>query len=187
MSEINYMIDIEALGTSRNCVIVSVGIVKFKIRTGEIFDEKYWELGLGEQQRKGRSIDSSTVMWWANQSPNTLKALSGKNRIPIADFIREFNHFIQDKGFYWAKGTNYDLEIITDLYRLYEQQPPFRYSKWSDARPYYNLAKQLRILPNIDREDAHNALEDAKFQTQVVCTVYKTISDAITYYRTIQK
>ncbi len=179
MSEIHYMIDIEALGTSHDCVIVSVGIVKFKLKTGEILDKKYWELCLGEQQRAGRTIDSSTLMWWAKQSPEVLKALQSTDRIGILDFIREFNYFIREPGYYHAKGTNYDLEIIGNLYRLFKERPPFKYSKWLDARVYYFTGKALGILPKLANTRAHNALSDAEYQTEVVCAVFKAMQSNI--------
>ena len=180
MPEFNHvMIDIECLGTSRDCIIVSVGAVRFDIKTGEISAKQYWELGLGEQQKRGRTIDSSTIMWWANQSVETLTALKSTNRIAILDFIREFNKFIEGKCFFWAKGTNYDLEIIGDLYRLYEQRPPFRYSKWLDARVYYFIGKQLGILPKYTNNAPHNALEDAAFQTKVICTIHAALQKHI--------
>ncbi len=183
-----YMIDIEALGTQRDCVIVSVGIVKFNIRTGETLDTKYWELGLGEQQRRGRTIDVGTVMWWSNQSSEALKALQIKpDRTTIEVFIREFNKFIEEKGYYSAKGTNYDLEIIGDLYRLYGQQAPFKYSKWLDARVYYFIGKQLGILPKYENTLAHNALADAEFQTKVVCTIHAAMQKHIKRQPSIKK
>lgn len=169
------MIDIEALGTSRDCVIVSVGATRFNLDTGHIIDREYWELNMRQQQKKGRTVDSDTIQWWSKQSEFTMKALQSNNRTAILEFIKEFNQFIQGKCFYWAKGTNYDLEIIGDLYKLYEQRPPFKYSKWVDARVFYMLGKKLKILPDAENEVIHNALADAEFQTNVVCAVYKAM------------
>lgn len=181
------MIDIEALGTSRDCVIVSVGAVRFDLDTGKIHSSKYWDLGMGEQQRRGRTIDSSTIMWWANQTKETQQALRNTERSTIINFIGEFNKFIEGKVFYWAKGTNYDLEIISDLYRLYEQRPPFRYSKWVDARVYYLLGKKLGILPLEKNEGAHNALQDAEYQTRVVCQIHETLQRSVAGFKGVGK
>lgn len=172
----HYMFDLECLGHAHDCIVVSVGAVKFKLETGEILDQKYWELSLTEQKRKGRSIDVTTIQWWSQQPSEVLAALhGGAHRVTIEVFIREFNKFIEEKGYYWAKGTNYDLEILTNLYAQYGQQPPFKYSKWLDARVFYHLAKTLRIEPPRERIGAHNALADALYQTEVVCNIYKRL------------
>ena len=173
------MIDIEALGTQRDCVIVSVGATRFNLSTGKIESKKYWELSMREQQQKGRTISADTVQWWSYQSTSTIMALQSNERKPILDFIKEFDQFIEGKCFFWAKGTNYDLEIISDLYRLYEQKPPFRYSKWVDARVYYFIGKYFGILPQLENQSAHNALEDATFQTKVVCAIHAAMQKHI--------
>jgi hypothetical protein len=105
--------------------------------------------------------------------------LRATNRCAIIDFIGQFNKFIQEKGYYWAKGTNYDLEIISDLYKLYGQKTPFKYSKWLDARVYYYTGKQLGILPKFENACPHNALDDAIFQTKVVCKVFGAIQSNV--------
>ena len=173
------MLDIEGLGVGRDAVVVSVGAVRFNLDTGKILNTQYWDLGLKEQQRKGRVISADTVCWWARQTPDVLSALTNTPRYPIEIFIKEFNQFIEGKCFFWAKGTNYDLEILTNLYQMYDQQSPFRYSKWVDARVYYMLGKRLGILPKKERTGAHNALADAIFQTEVVCHIHKELKDAI--------
>lgn len=179
MSEVNYMVDIEALGHSRDCIVVSVGIVKFKIRTCEILDEKYWELDMGGQKKLGRTIDTSTIQWWMGQTKESQQAISNTKRIEVLDFINEFEAFIKEPGYYWAKGTNYDFEILTNLFQQYWHDAPFKYSKWIDARVYYFLGKQLGILPKKKNEFAHNALIDALFQTEVVCEVHKQLQEGV--------
>lgn len=173
----DYMIDIECLGVNKDCVIVSVGVVAFNLQKGVILDQKYWELNLRQQQKAGRTISADTVQWWSAQSSNTLKALQNKSRTNIEDFIKEFNSFIEQKGYYWAKGTNYDLEILANLYNQYGHLSPFKYSKWSDARPFYRLAKDFKLEPPEDRSLAHNALDDAVYQAKVVCNVYRFINE----------
>ena len=182
------MIDIECLGTGKDCVVVSVGAVKFNLNTGDILKEEYWELNMREQQNKlNRAVSVDTVSWWANQTPETLKALqSTHDRVSITRFIEDFNEFIAGPNFFWAKGTNYDLEILTDLYQDAHdhldneiQVRPFKYSKWVDARVYYLLGKELGIMPRHAHEGAHNALQDAIFQTKTVCQIHRTLKDGL--------
>ena len=179
------MIDLECLGTSKDCVIVSVGAVKFNLNTGVIVAQEYWELNTKEQQQKYfRTIDADTVRWWANQTPETLKAIqSTHNRVSITRFMEDFDRFIEGPNYFWAKGTNYDLEILTDLYTrsnlLRPRAGPFKYSKWVDARVYYLLGKELGIMPNLTNEGAHNALADALFQVKVVTTIHKTLKNSL--------
>lgn len=181
------MLDLEALGTSRDCVVVSVGAVKFNLNTGVILDERYWELDMHEQQKVlKRTIDAHTITWWSNQTPDTIKALQSHKRVGIEEFITEFTNFIKGPNFFWAKGTNYDLEILTDLHKAASiwinpsiNRTPFQYSKWVDARVYYLIGKELGIMPKHTNEGAHNALQDAIFQTKTVCQIHRTLKDSL--------
>jgi len=181
------MTDIECLGTDKDCVVVSVGAVKFNLNTGVILDERYWELDMHEQQRVlKRTINAQTITWWSNQTPDTLKALQSHKRTGIEEFLGDFAEFIKGPNFFWAKGTNYDLEILTDLHRSASiwinpkiNHNPFRYSKWVDARVYYLLGKELGIMPKHAHEGAHNALQDAIFQTKTVCQIHRTLKDSL--------
>lgn len=177
------MIDLEALGHSHDCIVVSAGIVKFNLMNGNILDKKYWELNLKEQKRIGRTIDVTTVQWWALQSENTRKALSNRGRTDVFKFLHELREFIKEPGYYWAKGTNYDLAILENLNSHfntseYSQGRLFKYSKWCDARVMYLLDKEIVKLNRPSHSDeGHNALADAEFQTKVVCKVYNALKN----------
>lgn len=178
MNSTFYMFDIESLATSKNAVVVSVGAVKFKM-SGEVLDKKYWELNLREQEKKGRSLSSDTIRWWSMQSSEALSAIANGDRTPIEIFIKEFNHFIQEPGYYSSKGTNFDLEIIANLYADYGQYAPFKYSKWFDARAIYILAKELGIYDANRPEIPHNALSDAEYQTSVMIKVFNQLKESL--------
>lgn len=179
-TDVHYQIDIESLATSRDAIIVSVGICKFSLESGVISDHKYWELNLRQQEKMGRKLSTDCIRWWSGQSKEALAAINNNNRVPLETFVKEFNDFIKDPGFYWSKGTNFDLELITNLYEQLGQYAPFKYSKWADARVMYLLGNRLQITPkDIERTGAHNALDDALYQTKVVCEVYRQIKQGI--------
>ncbi len=176
----HYMVDIEALGKHSDAVVVSVGIVSFNIYYGSLIDSKYWELELGPQQEKGRTIDSDTIMWWCHQTDEARLAIRNTTRISVDTFLTEWALFTKEKGFYWAKGTNYDFTILNDLSRHYNNGILIPGSKYCDARVIYNMAKWLNITKKGTNELPHNALADAIYQTQVVCEFYSKIKEALT-------
>ena len=60
------MLDLETLGTRPDCVILTLGAIKF-----DPFSEKepgpgiHFRLDIEDQLAKGRTVDDSTIEWWA--------------------------------------------------------------------------------------------------------------------------
>ena len=65
---IHAMIDIETLGTSPDCVVLSVGAVKFDPFTNiEPHNRLLWRPSTEEQFKANRTVLDSTLEWWATQ------------------------------------------------------------------------------------------------------------------------
>ena len=64
------MIDIESLGTSPDCTILSIGVVLFDPKGMGITSKLELKPNVEEQTEiYKRSIDEGTLLWWSKQSP----------------------------------------------------------------------------------------------------------------------
>ena len=59
------MIDIETLGTTPDCVVLSVGAVKFDpYKLEEPHSKMLWRPSGDEQINANRRVDQNTLEWW---------------------------------------------------------------------------------------------------------------------------
>ena len=59
------MIDLETLATTPDCVVLTIGGVKFDPNTlGESTQPFYYRFNVDEQLDKGRTTSESTLEWW---------------------------------------------------------------------------------------------------------------------------
>ena len=63
------MIDLETLGTKPDCVILTLGAIKFDPFTNEEpHSGLYQKLDIDEQDKLKRTQDESTIEWWGKQT-----------------------------------------------------------------------------------------------------------------------
>ena len=80
------MIDIETLGVSANCIVLTVGASKFDPDTlSAPIDNFYMRLSIDEQEKINRCSEAKTVDWWMTQDDAVrTEAFDPDNRIDIA-------------------------------------------------------------------------------------------------------
>jgi hypothetical protein len=167
------MIDLETLGTNPDCVILTLGAVKFNPYT---FDEPYSPLHIrvdvDGQTEMGRTIDENTLAWWATQSDSVREeALSDTDRISLDDFTKQINRYCVGVDYLWCQGPLFDYAILQHLYLQLEKPAPWNYWQIRDSRTLFGL------LPTDPRkeiqQELHNALADSYFQAKCVQKAYK--------------
>lgn len=173
------MLDIETLDTVKTSVVLSIGLVLFKLspqnKINELFHSSFYtELDCEEQELIGRTKSESTMAFWKRQKPGLEQF---KYAYPISDKITVNNkdcltrlHQILKKlpknGGLWAKGYDFDLEIISNLFGDYGLTTPWQFhqkrcyrtmERWFKSRyPEFEFPKNTHL---------HHALEDARHQT----------------------
>ena len=71
------MIDIETLGTSTKCPVISIGAVAFDLN--QIRGQFYVALDIKDQIDSGkRLVDADTIKWWLSQSGAAKKVFKEK-------------------------------------------------------------------------------------------------------------
>ena len=161
-------VDIETLATDANAVILSVGACKFDpYSDDDPTDGRHWKLDIDEQFSKGRDSSDGTIKWWSRQKQCVQdEAFSEDDRIPVLQFLKEFNQWLRPSSKLWAQGPLFDIIILEDLYNMYDYKYNWAYWQIMDSRTLFNL------MPNDPRKeiqvDPHNALADALSQSVCV-------------------
>jgi hypothetical protein len=169
---IHAMVDLETLGTSPDCVVLTVGAVKFNPCVyNSPYGALYHKIDVDSQIKLGRTIDDSTLDWWNKQDEHIREeALSENNRTGLEDFIKEFNRFCVGVDVLWSQGPLFDFAILQNLYAQLKTPIPWHYWQIRDSRTLFSLMpfdprKEIQV-------EAHNALADAYVQAQCVQKTY---------------
>lgn len=167
------MIDLETLGTSPDCVILTLGAVKFNpYRMDEPHTPLYMRVDVDEQSELGRSIDDDTLAWWGRQAEHIREeALGEDNRVSIQEFTRQISKYCVGLDELWAQGPLFDYAILENLYRQIGKPTPWNFWQIRDSRTLFSL---MPSDPRKDiQEELHNALADSYFQAQCVQRSFK--------------
>lgn len=164
MHKEHVMIDIETLGTSTDCIVLSVGAVYFD--ENGLGEEIYQVFDTSSQFKKGRKIDPQTLSWWSHQmTPMPLK-VDPNESVPY--HLLRLMGFIREGTKVWALGPTFDMVILESLFKDFDLQAPWKFWNVRDVRTVVELFPECRKTIN-----NHNALDDAKNQAEWVIEVLK--------------
>jgi hypothetical protein len=169
------MLDIETLGFRPNCVVLSLGAVKFNAQKATIYQLGLdLKLDVDQQLSIGRTVDDSTVEWWSKQHPLVIEeAMTGLNRVSLENFRQQLNKFLVGADEIWAQGPVFDIAILENLYEQMQWPFPWNYWQIRDSRTLFAVHGDSRVK---QQGKLHNAMEDAKSQAQAVIDVYKKLN-----------
>ncbi len=170
------MVDLETLGTSPGCVVLSIGAVAFD--SNGVSDNKFYvEINIGSSQAGGQLfVDPKTLEWWNSQAEDA-KALLARcetGGVPLGKALLMFSRFIYtecEKDFHiWGNGASFDEPIISEVFKSIGMTPPWKYY---NSRCYRTL-KGLGAISVKEPEFKgvkHNALNDAVHQAEYALMV----------------
>ncbi len=169
---LDIMIDLETLSTSTDCVVLSIGAVKFDIEKGELGETFYTTLHIQDQINQGRKISESTLRFWLDQDREVFKQAL---QIPMGDaygasnkeILSVFSNFIGSDSKVWGNSSGFDINIMESLFATYGLKEPWKYSAAMDLRTFKRfLGDNDKIARPVGQH--HNALSDAVNQAQFV-------------------
>lgn len=169
------MLDLETLGTHPDCVVLTIGAIKFNPFTmDEPGNGLYLRLDIEEQLNMGRSTLDSTIDWWAQQDPKVREEAMGEEgyRAPIIELRKELNKFLVGVEHIWCQGPAFDIVILEDLYRSKCWPIPWHFWQIRDSRTLFGVHGDPREK---GRDQAHNALMDCYYQAIGVQKVYNRL------------
>lgn len=171
------MLDLETLGSSAGCAILSIGAVLFDPTDPKSLedireDAKFYRvIDLKSCLDKGLRVDADTFYWWLEQSDAARKAiLAYRNLRNLDDSLVEFAKWYQRMGaeYLWSHGANFDVPVLEAAYRqLGFHCVPWDFRRVRDTRTLFSLVdeKVRKSSPN-----QHHALFDAVDQARAVCS-----------------
>lgn len=162
MKHTNIMVDLETLGTSPGCKIMSIGAVAFD--TDETGDEFYIEISRDEQA--GLVEEPETLVWWAKQDPNVYDRLfnSSESKYKLEGGLRQFNAWLAcfHSPALWGNGPDFDNAILQYAYKHVGISPAWVYRHNRCYRTLKSLCPRIKAPKRIG--PLHNALDDARHQ-----------------------
>ena len=156
------MVDLETLGNGPNSVIIAIGAVKFDLSSGKLGEEFHMLVDPESCVSHGLQMDTSTVLWWMQQSADARKVFSETNKLPLPSVLHELSAFMDnDEIKVWGNGASFDNVILANAYTKCEIERPWKF--WNDR--CYRTVKALYPHIKMTRLGTHhNALDDAKSQ-----------------------
>lgn len=167
------MIDLETLGTNPECVIMTLGAIKFDpFADEEPHSGLYLRCDIEEQTDLGRTIDDNTLAWWAKQEDAIKEeAFGDHDRVSMDELTRAINKFCVGVDVLWCQGPLFDYAILQNLYKQIGKPCPWNYWQIRDSRTLFAM------MPTDPRkaiqESLHNALADCYYQAKCVQQSYK--------------
>lgn len=167
------MIDLETMGTTPDSAIVSIGAVIFDPRYGIITkNEFYMEL---DWESQNRLIDQETVKWWEGQSEEARAAHYGLDE--LSEALSLLARWLPKDAKVWGNGSTFDISMLEDAYRQLNIEIPWKFWNVRDCRTVLDMYESVRggFNKTVNRNGAHNALQDAKFQAQYITMMWQKL------------
>lgn len=157
------MIDIETVGTGPEACILTIAAQSFDPLGDGWYSQSYYAR-IDIESQPNRSIEQSTIDWWATQPPESREEAFGEQgRIPLDQALDELGKLIWHSKRFWANGPTFDMNIIEHAYKSYNKPLPWKYYVVRDARTVYGL------YPGLPKPEAsHHALEDCRRQIKLL-------------------
>jgi hypothetical protein len=169
------MIDIETMGSQSLSSIVSIGAVRFDLKTGEVGEKFYVNVDLQSCIDAGLNINSDTLMWWLNQNEEARKKITEKGfTLPVA--LLSLSSCITKEDEVWGNSARFDLGILSDAYNAVKLPIPWDFRKERCVRTLVSFAPFIKdVEPNTGV--AHDALADCIFQISYCSKIYNKLKN----------
>lgn len=164
------MLDLETLGKTPGCIVLSIGAVAFN--PTEILTTFEVHILAESCERAGLTMDASTVMWWIGRDADARDAMLKANAVPIGVALPRFSDWMYRLGPHtrlWSKGPSFDAAILRAAYHAAGQEPPWEFRNERCVRTILDLANIDSTAPFRGLgEPRHDAIMDALVQARAV-------------------
>ena len=170
--KIQVMLDLETMGVESNSVICSIGAVKFNVEDATMGEEFYCTINAESCVQHGLVFSKSTIEWWGKkENAEALKQLR-KDNIPLPEALINFTRWFGTKSLpTWGNGAGFDNVLMDNAYKAVKLVRPWL--PWDD-RCYRTVKNLFTVVPPERAGTYHNALDDAKFQTEHLLSILKS-------------
>lgn len=180
-----YGFDIETLGKTPDCVVVSAAFLVFDFNEDKTFQQYvdeacYVKFNVSAQKKAGRVVDQDTLNWWKRQDDVVRRELMpSENDVSIEEGTAEILQYLKSKGIHdrngkdvirFCRGQDFDIPIMGHLMKSVGQELPGAYWNSRDIRTFISgvlcdmtttvLYKDDRVYKTIPGFRAHDARHD---------------------------
>jgi len=175
------MIDIETMGSGNNAAIVSIGAVRFDIRTGDIGAYCHEPVSLVDSVKLGLEMAPDTVLWWLQQSAEAQASWNVKHPKLLASGLGVLTKLVEMSvngertAQVWSNSPSFDCVILRSAYKVCGQPTPWVYRAERCQRTLVQLASDTGFDPKATtrKGTAHSALDDCYHQIEVCCRAWR--------------
>lgn len=171
------MIDLETLDTKPNCVILTIGAVRFSPTGMGIVEKLELKPTIEDQTEKyNRTIDDETIQWWGKQSPEAVEeAFNEVGRLSFAECLEILYKFCWNRRAVWSNGAGFDIVALETGYRDVGVAIPWPYYNARDTRTLFDITGVSLKDKKYGTRTTHKAVEDAEHQAIVVQDAYRKL------------
>ncbi len=178
------MVDLETLGTTTDSTVFQIAAAEFDITTGQIHStfNMCCDISKGPVTASG-----STIKWWLNTNKELMAKLLSEGTVSEQEMFERFYQWMKvddmSETFFWGNGILFDNNFVRDKMKQFGMQYPIFYRNDRDVRTILELAamkrgvseKELRKEFEIENMEAHNAMDDVRYQVNYVHHCWKIL------------
>lgn len=181
MSEV--MLDLETLGTSPGCAVLSLGAVEFDLdpdaSQGGVLRSFKYNVSLQSCLDVGLTVEGATVEWWLQQSQAAQLGLLVPQPSPLPLVLGAWSEWFAGcqggakAARLWSHGASFDPPLLQACYRACGSgfKEPWNYKLVRDTRTLFDLTG-VKLEPPAQGV-AHDALDDCLAQVAAVRQAWK--------------
>lgn len=171
------MLDIETMGSQSNSAIVSIGAVKFDLRTGNMGESFYELVDLQSCLDVGLQVNGGTIKCWFQKNEAARNEISlNENKLEISNALCKFSEFCSKDHTIWANSPRFDCGIMQDAYNMTSLEIPWDFRKERDVRTLVSFNPEIKkeMVENWDGV-LHNPVDDCRLQISYCCEIMAQI------------
>lgn len=167
------MLDIETASSNTNAAVLTIGVLLFDPMLRAMEDEPAIHIIVPFHANKGREITLDTISWWMQQNQEAQFAswVAGRSEegITLDDMFDVLKGIFDHADHIWANDPDFDCDIL----KSFMEQHGVKW-KWYRKHRSLRTIKAMHDVPHIEQiGSVHNALDDCKYQAEVVRAVYQ--------------
>ncbi len=171
------MLDLETLGLSPGCAVLSLSAIVFDRFTGECGPDFNEVISRASCRDCGLREEKETVDWWTQQSEEARQAsFDAVDCKPLKKVLKAFSQWFLAQGSkrrVWACGPQFDCTILEHCYEACGLKAPWDYYSLRDVRTIRDLIEcrfgglcpvrlhaDSRLTPHVSIDDCRRQIED---------------------------
>lgn len=166
----DYSIDLETLHTGSYAVVLSVGICKFNLQTGEIIDTLQVHIDMDDMMARGFKVSGNTLRWWMGQNPKAQIAsfvhpYASNEATHLVEAVKQISQFISNPTRVWGNGPSFDCQKVADMCEAVGKKTPWPFYKERCLRTLIEMSgfnKDNATFEGTQHNSLHDAIHQAK-------------------------